>query len=239
MLETNEITRKLRTLFHPRTALIAYSEEDDGRHVCDNTYFLEVRDIDENGMMGEGRPVTVEFMNELVRGYSERHSTTPYGQIPSNMLWCDSRKGGEKYIWYNPPRKRMMFFMEALKIENAEYNLPGIIYEAGESRLNIYAYKDKELTGETELFAAPFFNVTGTDVCLGSAKIEKPKDLTYTNLLEYWEKKFWLTEFSHLGGNGNPTKSNLVLVTKAAKDKPFNLEELKPLNKMKLKDILR
>ena len=62
---------------------------------------------------------------------------------------------------------------------------------------------------------------------------------TYDRLLEYWEKKFWLTEFSHLGGGGNPTKSNLVLVTKAAKDAPFNIEELKPLKNLKLKDILR
>ena len=110
---------------------------------------------------------------------------------------------------------------------------------AGESWLNIYACKDKKLTEKTELYAAPFFNVTGASVCLGSAKIEKPKDLTYTNLLEYWEKKFWLTEFSHLGGEGNPTISNLVLVTKAAKDKPFDLDELKLLNKLKLKDILK
>ena len=81
--------------------------------------------------------------------------------------------------------------------------------------------------------------MTGASVCLGSAKIEKPKYLTYTNLLEYWEKKFWLTEFSHLGGAGNPTRSNLVLVTKAAKDKPFDPNELKPLNNMKLQDILK
>ena len=52
-------------------------------------------------------------------------------------------------------------------------------------------------------------------------------------------RKFWLTEFSHLGGNGNPTKSNLVLVTKAARDRDFNLDELKQLNNMKLKDILK
>lgn len=133
----------------------------------------------------------------------------------------------------------MMFFKEALKIENAEYHLPGIVYAAEESHLNVYAYKDRELTDNTELYAAPFFNVTGASVCLGSAKIEKPKDLTYAKLLEYWERKFWLTEFSHLGGNGNPTKSNLVLVTKAAKDRDFNLEELKPLNNLKLKDILK
>ena len=48
-----------------------------------------------------------------------------------------------------------------------------------------------------------------------------------------------MNEFSHLGAHGNPTKSNLVLVTKAAKDRPFDLEELRPLNNLKLKDILK
>ena len=76
-------------------------------------------------------------------------------------------------------------------------------------------------------------------VCLGNARIELPKDLTYEKLLQYWERKFWLTEFTHLGGNGNPTRSNLVLVTKAARDRDFNLDELKQLNNMKLKDILK
>lgn len=239
MIETNELTRKLRTLLNPQAALIVYAEENKSYHTDDNGYFIEVRDIDENGTMGEGRPVTVEFMNELVRGYSESHSVTPYGRIPSNLLWFDPRKGSEKYIWYNPPQKRMMFFHEVLKIESAEYNLPGVIYEAGENRLNIYAYMGKEPKEDSKLYTAPFFNVTGASVCLGSAKIDRPKDLTYTNLLDYLEKKFWLTEFSHLGGYGNPTKSNLVLVTKAAKDKPFDLDELKPLNKLTLKDILK
>ena len=59
--------------------------------------------------MTEGRPVTLEFMNTLVKGYSERHSTTPYGKIPDNLLYCDPRKGSERYVWYNPPHKRMMF----------------------------------------------------------------------------------------------------------------------------------
>lgn len=220
-------------LLHPKAALIAYTSDED------NSFFLEIREIDEEGNMGEGRPVTVEFMNELVRGYSEKHGTTPYGKMPANLLWCDPRKGSERCIWYNPPQKRMMFFNRSLQIENAEYNLPGVIYEAGEHGMNIYAYKDKELKADSTLYAAPFFNVTGVRVCLGVAKIDRPKDLTYANLLEYWEKKFWLTEFSHLGGNGNPTKSNLVLVTKAARDRDFNLKELKPLNNLKLKDILK
>ena len=65
MVETNELTRKLRTLLHPRAALIVYAEENDNHSTDDDGYFIEVRDIDENGTMGEGRPVTVEFMNEF------------------------------------------------------------------------------------------------------------------------------------------------------------------------------
>lgn len=71
MMETNELTRKLRTLLHPRAALIVYARDNDSHDAYDNSYFIEVRNINENGMMGEGRPVTVEFMNGLVRNYSE------------------------------------------------------------------------------------------------------------------------------------------------------------------------
>ncbi|OUQ51633.1 PRTRC system protein B [Alistipes sp. An116] len=239
MMETNELTRKLRTLLRPKAALIVYVRDNDNHYAYGDTYFIEVRDINENGMMGEGRPVTVEFMNGLVRNYSETHGSTPYGRLPSNLLYADSRKGSEKYIWYNPPGKRMMYFVSDLGIENAEYDLPGIIYEAKDSHLDVYAYKDDRPDRETVLYAAPLFNVTGSSVCLGSARIEKPRDMTYTNLLEYWERKFWLTEFSHLGSLGNPTKSNLVLVTKAARNHPFDPNELKPLNNLKLKDILK
>ncbi len=234
-METNQTTRKLTSLLYPAAALIAYKT----RLEDNNSFFLELRAIDEEGNFKEGCPVSFEFMNELLKGYSERHASIPYGRIPDNLLFSDCRKGSERYIWYNPPCRRMMFFRENLEIENTEYNIPGVVYDAGEHGMKIYAYKDNELCLDTTLYAAPFFNVTGAGVCLGHAKLDKPKDLTYSRLLEYWEKKFWLTEFSHLGGNGNPTKSNLVLVTKAAKDAPFNLDELKPFNKLKLKDILK
>ena len=81
--------------------------------------------------MAEGRPVTLEFMNGLVKGYSERHSSTPYGKVPSSLIYCDSRKGPRAVCMVQSPHKRMMFFSSDLKIENAEYNLPGVIYEAG------------------------------------------------------------------------------------------------------------
>ena len=63
MIETNELTRTLKTLLIPKAALIAYASENE------KNFFLEVRDIDERGNMTEGRPVTLEFMNELVKGF--------------------------------------------------------------------------------------------------------------------------------------------------------------------------
>lgn len=230
----NKLTEQLKSLYRPKAALIAYQ----GENSISNEYFLELRPIDASGAMGEAIPVTHSFMNEIAANFSEAHNGIPSGVLPENLLFVDTRKGAEKYIWSNPARKRMMYFIKNLGVENAEYNVPGIIYVAKESTLAVYAYKDKKLSDNTELFAAPFFNTSKESVCLGAAKLKKPSNPTYSELLEYWEKKFWLTEFSHLGGGGNPTKSNLVLVTKAAKDEKFNLDELKPLNK-KLKDILK
>lgn len=228
----NKITTQITAMMQPKAALIAYENSEE------KNYFLELRTIDNNGKMSEGMPVTYEFMNAIAENYSEIHSGTPFGIIPSNLLYADSRKGHEKYVWYNPPQRRMMYFKQSLNVENAEYNLPGVVYVTTNDRLDIYAYKGDKPEERTELFAAPFFNVTGASVCLGSTKLEKPTNPTYTDLLEYWEKRFWLTEFSHLGGGNNPSVSNLVLVTKAAHNAPFNLEELKPLGKT-LKNILR
>jgi hypothetical protein len=230
----NKLTEEIKSLYRPQAALIAYQ----GENATSNEFYLELRPIGEDGVMGESIPVTYDFMNNIAANFSEAHNGTPAGILPDNLLFADTRKGSEKYIWSNPARKRMMFFTAKLGMENAEYNVPGIIYIMDESCLSIYAYKDNKLSDKTELFAAPFFNTSTTGVCLGSAKLRKPTNPSFRELLDYWEKKFWLTEFSHLSGDGNPTKSNLILVTKKAKDDKFNLNELKPINK-KLKDILK
>ena len=65
MIDSNELTRKIKTPLNPRAALIAYASEGD------KNFFLEIRGIDERGNMTEGRPVTIDFMNALVKGYSK------------------------------------------------------------------------------------------------------------------------------------------------------------------------
>ena len=109
MIDSNELTRKIKTPLNPRAALIAYASEGD------KNFFLEIRGIDDRGNMTEGRPVTLEFMNTLVKEYSERHGTTPYGKIPDNLLYCDPRKGGERDVWYQPPQKSKLINSPALQ----------------------------------------------------------------------------------------------------------------------------
>jgi hypothetical protein len=132
---------------------------------------------------------------------------------------------------------RRCTYLGAYNIQDGTFNLPGIIYHVRNGSMDVFAFKGKRPVETTPLFRAPFFNVTGSSVCLGSSSLEKPQNPTFLSLLEYWEKRFWLTEFSHLGGNVNPTVSNLVIVTENIRNNPFDMNELKPMNK-KLKDIL-
>jgi PRTRC genetic system protein B len=160
----------------------------------------------------------------------------PHGVLPDNFWYSDPRRGAEKYIWSNPPGKRGMFFSKSLGIPEGEYNVPGIVYVATDSSLHIYAYKGEKLKPDSALYKGPFFNTTDGRVCLGTSSLKKPLNPTYTELAEYWEKRFWLTEFTHLGGSENPTKNNLVMVTKDSADKPFDEKELLSAGK-KLKDL--
>lgn len=232
----NELTNQIQQIMTPKAALIAYECRTGGCSSSGN--YLELRPINEKGRMGAGIPVTYEFMNSLLDSYSkESTEELPYGRLPTNMLWCDSKKGKEKYIWYNPPQKRTMFFKESLGIPNGTFNMPGIIYAVKREHLDVYAFKGKCPKDNTQLYLAPFFNVTGGSVCLGNSSLEKPQHPTFHSLLEYWEKRFWLSEFSHLGGSKNPTRGNLVSVTEHARNHPFDYRELK-MATIQLKDIL-
>jgi len=208
----------------PQMALVVYKNNRTG-----STY-IESHRINEQGRMLAGQPLTLKCITELVESFSVEQGHAPYGKIPPNMLYCDTRKGHERYVWYNPPCKRMMFFTKSLNIENKEYYLPGIIYDTNGENLDVYAFKEKKPKAESLLYKAPLFNVTEESVCLGNAKISFPDNPTFEDYMMYWEKKFWQTEFTHLGGNTNPTKNNLVAVTKNMTGS-FDYNELIPFKR--------
>ena len=116
-----KLTKQMQQIMHPRAVLVAY--ECETTDYSTPRSYLELRPVNEKGRMGAGIPVTYEFMNSLVESYTESMSGIPHGRIPGNMLLCDSRKGRERYIWYNPPQKRKMYFQDGLHITDGTFNV--------------------------------------------------------------------------------------------------------------------
>ena len=230
----NKLTKEITRTMKPSAALIAYTCED---LYGQNKYFLELRHIDNDGLMGAGKPVSKNFVKSLVDNFSDHASTVPHGEIPERLLYADSRK--QKYVWHTPPCSKYMYFKSILKIPNGEYCIPGLVWNVNDNSLSMYAYGAKRLTPNTRLFSAPFFNVNPNDgsVCLGNASLKMPETLTFHNFLKFWEDKFFLSEFSHVTSR-NPVKNNLVLVVKKSVHS-FDNTELLPVKKLKLKELLK
>ncbi len=207
----------------------------------DSTYediYLERRNIDKGRMMA-GTPLTEECIRKIAELTLNVSRKEPHGVIPSNMLYIDSRKGYEKYVWFEKAQKKMHYFSNRLEIPSGELFTPSLLYVVQGSELSIYAFNGDTINPNTKLYRAPYFNVSSTSVCLGNSHLPEIQELTYSNIIEYWEKMFWLSEFDHILG-GNPIKSNLSILTKKLMEtgKPFPKNELIPVNKT-LKNILQ
>lgn len=220
MGKLNEV---LNSKLVPTDALIFYKSS-----ICNGGSYVEHRKIRE-GKMESGSPLQVSALAKMLKAVDKyAHDTTTmsslHGLIPKNLLYASSNLDTYKLVWYRKQEKRMLYFVDGLEIPNGEMWVPGLVYATNGKGLRVFAYKGtrpKEI-----LYRAPFFNVD-EKVCLGNAKVEKPKDMTYQNWMDYWEKMFWQSEFVHLLGS-NPIKGNLATLTKdlIATGKKFPLEQL-------------
>ena len=229
----NNFTRNITRTMRPSAALIAYVCED----YYNKEYYLEIRKINKDGLMGTAKPVSHKFVQSLIENFSTNALSIPHGEIPEGLLYADVRQG--KYVWNLPSCRRYLYFKSNLNIPNGEYCLPSLVWVVEHNSLSMFAYKAKRLTPNTQLYAAPFFNVSSKDgkVCLGSARLKLPEKLTFVNYIKYWEDKFFLSEFTHILGT-SPVKNNLVIVFKNSVNS-FDNNELIPVKKLKLKNLLK
>lgn len=230
----NKLTRLMNEEYKPKMAMIVYECSDNKVGV-----YLERRNII-NGKMASGVPLTkkciVNIMNAIAVD-NDNFDFGIHGTIPNNLLYADTTPGRTKLVWYNPPQNRQVYFARTLGIPDGIMNVPGIIYIAQDNKLTVVAFKGSKPKGK--LYKAPFMNVSDSGVCLGNSKIEMPSQSTFDNLILYWEKMFWMSEFSHILGD-NPVNGNLAVITKhliESGDK-FPTDILKP-SPMTLKSILR
>lgn len=233
----SNVIKQLSEVYQPFAAIIAYKA--DKEKYSEDVYYLEKRNI-RNGKMGAGKPLTQKMLVTLI--HSVQTSTAQldlgmYGAIPNNILYCDTRIDHDRLVWYHGPEERFAYFSKGLNIPNGKMKVPGLLYVVHGNTLSMYAFKGKKPTGT--LYRAPFMNTT-TNVCLGNAKVKKPDERTFANVIAYWEKMFWLSEFSHLSGD-NPIKGNLAVLTKQLikTGEEFPVDVLIEINGTKLKDLLK
>ncbi len=220
--------------YKPKMAIVVYecTDQQEGP-------YLERRDI-RNGKMGAGVPLTKKCLTDIMSAIALDDNNVDYGLhgiMPENLIYADCTPGKTKLVWYNPPRERQVFFTPTLGIEDGKMYVPGLLYIATEGTLKMYAFKGNK--PKSKLYRAPFMNVGENSVCLGNAKVQKPTDTTFSNVIAYWEEMFWRSEFSHILGD-NPVMCNLSTLTKdlITSGAKFPNEVLTPV-KFKLKDFLR
>lgn len=213
----NDLTEALLKSYKPRLAIIAYTPTLEDWNKC----YLESHAIDAKGRLLEGKPLKQDTIQEMVDVFFDdrQNSQQLTGLIPSNLLKFEILPGGHyEMIWYRPQEVRQMFFEDGLKIPNGKAWQPALIYSVSRRDLSVFAITSDERPGEnTLLYRAPYHNTNKEgEVCLGSAGqgVKKPASRNYKDQMKYWEDIFWLSEFSHLAGSKNPTKSNLNLLWK-------------------------
>ena len=220
----------LSSTYKPSLALMIYQSGED--------YYLESHNINEQGQLLEGKPLKQETIQGMVDVFFDerKNQIQVGGYIPDNLLSFDAKPGGQYHmIWYRPAEIRYIHFAAPLRIPSGQVWVPAMIYQVDRKGFSVYAFRSNSRPNlKTKLFRAPFHNVSDNgNVCLGNAKVNRPKVNTYTSLMKYWEDLFWLSEFSHLNGASNPTKSDIgkvwkKLVTSKKKLKWSHINELKP-----------
>ena len=225
----SNITQQLNNVYRPVAGLFVYKDNSGGYSGGANAaYYLETRPVKNDGTLGPARPVSREFITQLVMAFRAEGEKIPHGVMPSNMLFADSRLGLEHYVWYTPPGPRMLYFSnDKIPVENREYNMPGCVYCVYGNRLYVYAFKGKKPSPSTKLLYGPFYNYYADGaICLGSAKTKFPDVITWKSIMDYWETLFWKSENSHMMKNPMKENLNLNIAIKNAAEKPFDTDGL-------------
>jgi len=217
----NDLTEAFQTNLKPALSIVVYKSDNAGV----NEYYLESHHVNENGQLLEGKPLMQETLAEIVELFYEekKERSQISGFISEQVLFYMPLTGGNyRLVWYHPAETRYMHFAKVLKIPSGKASVPALVYLVERNELSVFALKsDDRPTEKTKIYRAPFHNINNPgEVCLGNAKVKKPTDKTFTNVIKYWEDMFWLSEFAHLNGSLNPTTSSLAkLWTRLVKSK--------------------
>ncbi|MDP3561738.1 MAG: hypothetical protein Q8R83_06145 [Legionellaceae bacterium] len=233
----NELTENMQLAYQPELAIVVYKRKEY------SDYYLESRPI-VAGQMGAGAPLQEKTLQGIIKAMESKNDDKPKeigGVVPSNLLYFKNINGNLEMFWYRKAEKRPMYFVEHLNIPDGVAMVPPLLYITKGNGLTIFALRENKRPDEkSELFQPPFHNCSGLgSVCLGSAKVKYPASVTYQNLMEYYEKLFWGSAFTHNGAASATGNLNLIWKDQITNPKkPFDLSLLIKASKT-YKDLLR
>ncbi len=233
------ITQEFGTIFYPSSALVFYQSKG-----LQKSTYVEYFDFDKVGKPKDAHPLSVNEGTRLAKALNiqnehQKKFLDTAGLIPPDILKIDSKK--ENVLWYTPPCRRNLFFVERLEIPNGSANIPALLWSANKEKLTIFALAGNRRPGlKTVLYYAPFFNVSGNGkVCMGTVDINIKNSASVEEFMRSWEDYFFNSYFSHLLNNHNPVNGNCVSLWKGliGSEKKFPKAVLRKSNLI-LKNLL-
>ncbi|CAM3931222.1 PRTRC system protein B [Mucilaginibacter galii] len=219
------LTTAFGTLYHPQKALLVYKADQPQNA----SYYIEAYDLDREGKPMNAHPLSLAEANSLLKALqtAERKKNgllTLSGLMPKNVLHLKTDHNPYA-IWHTPAQSVPLFFKQDLGIPSGLCTMPALVWKASKKGIAVYAIKDDaEITLDTPLYHAPFFNVYADGrVCMGNTQNSIPKDCSLEDFIRLWQEAFYNSYFSHLMQNHLPVKGNIVQLWKSLSGtgKPF------------------
>lgn len=222
---------KVQRPYVPKAVITAYQKYNG------YDYYLESREVLEDGTIGASRPVTLDFLKSIAKAYGRNREGSPHGAVPPHLLFADTRAARPRIVWWAAPARKTLCFTDKVPLPDGEYNMPGVIYSLEGRTLSVYSFRGRRPGKNCTLLHGPFFNYyEDCKMCLGNSRIDIPKNPTWEELILCWENVFWNSLNAHL--IFDPVKGNIVTELRKAQTQPFDISKCKE-TKLKLKDILK
>lgn len=203
-------------LYRPVGALVIYQYA----RRYNNDMYVEYMNINTDGHPVNAHPLTVKEAQGLAKVlHTEKEKRLaflrPKGLLPTNVLHLDA-SGYGRVIWYTKAMPRELFFADRLEIPCGKARVPAMIWMASVKNLYVYALHTKSRPRlNMPLYYAPFFNVSRNGgVCMGTVDVQVKQATSLEEFMQLWENYFFHSYFSHILGDYNPIKENLVLLWK-------------------------
>ncbi|MCX2429866.1 PRTRC system protein B [Pedobacter sp. GR22-10] len=236
-----KINQTFEQVYEPKKALLVYES------VSADNFYIEAFDIGNNGKPLNAHPLSVSESITLAKSLAntaELSNTFLQSRnlLPENLLYTSAGMEGFA-IWFTPPQKVGLRFIETLGIPCGSVAVPAMIWKANKSSLSVYAVKStKKLKPDAnqKLYHAPFFNVYESGkVCMGTVEIKIEEECGLEDFMELWQAYFYNSYFSHTMHGHVPVKGNIVQLWQELykTGKAFPVEHLIATS-LKIKDLL-